>query len=68
MPNLDKYSATFRMDRVGHIAPADDLRRSIDARRKRPTAPLYADWSSFTDDQASASSLRVVQRDVGIRR
>src|SRR3546814_16466966 len=43
MPKLEEDGAAFRMDRGGHLAPAHDLLRGIDAGRRGIALPRRHD-------------------------
>src|SRR3546814_16877617 len=53
MPKLEEDGAAFRMDRGGHLAPALDLLRGIDAGRRGIALPRRHDLRRLGDKETA---------------
>src|SRR3546814_6249272 len=59
MPKLEEDGAAFRMDRGGHLAPALDLLRGIDAGRRGIALPRRHDLRSEEHTSELQSLMRI---------
>ena len=67
VPKLHEGSALRIVDRLGHLLPTLDLRRSLDARSERVPLSLLGNLGGFADDQAGTGPLRIVSGIDGMR-
>ena len=60
MPELQKNSTVSRVNCFGHVRPADDLLRSMNAWRSGIALPLLRDLGTFGDDEPGGCALHII--------